>query len=103
MESIESFAKKTFLALKNPYHTVEAVYPNVIDSVTPSMERVGNACYVGCKQTSVIPGTLFEKLEQHGFLLHTRDKMSLGCKRKPCCSNFSKSVPGITEVCLQPT
>lgn len=78
MESVESFAKKTFLALQNPYHTVEEVYPNAIDSVRISMEQFGNARYVGCKQTSVIPQTLLEKLNQHGFLLHTRDKMSLG-------------------------
>ena len=30
-DTMEQYAKKTFLALKNPYHTVEKVYPNVIE------------------------------------------------------------------------
>lgn len=78
MGSIEDFAKKTFLALKNPYHTVETVYPGAIDGVRSFMEQFGEVYYMGCKQTSVIPQTLIDRFEQHGFLLHTRDRMSLG-------------------------
>ena len=38
---MKAFAKKTFLALKNPYHTVEHVYPNVIDEDEPTLEKSG--------------------------------------------------------------
>lgn len=75
---MKAFAKKTFLALKNPYHTVEHVYPNVIDEVEPTLEKYGYAYYTGYKQTEAIPQSLIQRLETCGFLTHTRDKMSLG-------------------------
>ena len=75
---MEQYARKTFLALKNPYHTVERVYPNVIDRVRTAQETHGYAFYTGYKQTASIPGGLPGKMEAEGFLTHTRDRMSLG-------------------------
>ncbi|WP_051835351.1 amidase family protein [Lacrimispora celerecrescens] len=78
MERLETYAKKTFLALKNPYCTVNQVNPRVIDLVAPSLEKHGFAWYTGVKDTSVIPGELKERLNENGFLFHTADKMALG-------------------------
>ena len=75
---METYAKKTLLALKNPYHTVEQVYPGVIDQVRPAREKWGYACYTGYKQTETVPGQLMRKMEDGGFLTHTRDRMSPG-------------------------
>ena len=75
---MEQYAKKTFLALKNPYHTVEKVYPNVIDKVRAALGKNGYAFYTGYKQTASISDTLMERMEAGGFLTHTRDRMALG-------------------------
>ena len=75
---MEQYAKKTFLALKNPYHTVEKVYPNVINKVRTAWEKLGYAFYTGYKQTASIPDSLMERMEAGGFLTHTRDRMALG-------------------------
>ncbi|WP_312443473.1 amidase family protein [Lacrimispora sp.] len=78
MEKLETYAKKTFLALKNPYCTVNQVYPRIIDLVAPSLEKHGFAWYIGIKDTPVIPEKLKERLNESGFLFHTADKMALG-------------------------
>ncbi|HCD44139.1 MAG TPA: hypothetical protein DEQ64_10455, partial [Lachnoclostridium sp.] len=78
MEKLETYAKKTFLALKNPYCTVNQVYPRIIDLVAPSLEKHGFAWYTGIKDTPVIPEKLKERLNESGFLFHTADKMALG-------------------------
>jgi len=78
MEKLETYAKKTFLALKNPYCTVNQVNPSVIDLVAPSLENHGFAWYTGIKDTPVIPDQLKERLNESGFLIHTADKMALG-------------------------
>ena len=78
MERIETYAKKTFLALKNPYCTVNKVDPWVIDLVAPTLQEHGFAWYTGIKDTPVIPEILKERLKENGFLSHTTDKMALG-------------------------
>lgn len=78
MERLETYAKKTFLALKNPYCTVNQVNPCVIDLVAPTQKKHGVAWYTGIKDTPVIPGELKERLIENGFLFHTADKMALG-------------------------
>ena len=78
MEKIEIYAKKTFLALKNPYGTVNKVDPRIIDLVAPTLEEHGFAWYTGIKDTPVIPVKLKERLRERGFLPHTADKMALG-------------------------
>lgn len=78
MERIETYAKKTFLALKNPYCTVNKVYPLVIDLVAPALQEHGFAWYTGIKDTPVIPEKLKVSLKEKGFLPHTDDKMALG-------------------------
>lgn len=75
---METFAKKTFLALKNPYGTVTACYPKVINEVRASLSENGYAYYAGYKNTDGIPGALIERFCGYGFLKHTRDKMSPG-------------------------
>nr|WP_288827319.1 amidase family protein [uncultured Clostridium sp.] len=78
MEKIESYAKKTFLALKDPYHTVVSVRPGIIDRVSSFLEKQGTVWYTGIKNTDAIPAELKERLEKSGFLIHTTDKMALG-------------------------
>jgi hypothetical protein len=78
MEKLETYAKKTFLALKNPYGTVNKVNPRIIDLVASSHQKHGFAWYTGIKDTPVIPEELKERLNESGFLLHTADKMALG-------------------------
>lgn len=75
---MEEYAKKTFLALLNPYGTVVHTYPGIIDKVKPSIGKHGYAYYVGCKQTAVIPDSLIKRMERNGFLRHTVDRMSYG-------------------------
>ena len=77
-DTMEQYAKKTFLALKNPYHTVEKVYPNVIDKVRAALGKNGYAFYTGYKQTASISDTLMERMEAGGILTHTRDRVDLG-------------------------
>ena len=74
----EAYAKKSFVALKNPYDTVLEVYPGIIDEVKPSLALRGYAYYAGYKDTKAIPDTLAARLQRHGFLRHTRDRMALG-------------------------
>lgn len=78
MEKIERYAKKTFLALKDPYHTVITVKPGIIDRVSTFLESQGAAWYTGIKNTDAIPAELKERLEKSGFLIHTTDQMALG-------------------------
>lgn len=75
---IEAFAKKTFLALKNPYDTVMKTWPGVIDQVKPALASWGHVYYTGYKETEAIPETLMRLLAEHGFLKHTIDRMALG-------------------------
>ena len=75
---IETYAKKTFLGLKNPYGFVNAVYPHIIDRVAEEQARHGEVYYLGIKDTPMIPESLIKRLEEQGFLKHTRDRMALG-------------------------
>lgn len=75
---MEKYAKKSFLAILNPYQTVEKAYPGVIDRVRIAIEKSGYAYYTGYKKTKSIPETLIARMEKQGFLRHTEDRMSLG-------------------------
>ncbi len=75
---VETYAKRSFLALKNPYGTVSAVYPGIIDRAAAARAQQETAYYMGVKDTPMIPEGLIGKLGEHGFLHHTRDLMSLG-------------------------
>lgn len=70
---MERYAKQTFLAMKNPYHTVTKVFPLAIDQVRSSVANFGTACYTGYKDTSAIPESLKKQLAAHGFPVHTQD------------------------------
>lgn len=76
--SIQSLAKKTFLALTNPYHSIKNVYPLAIDEAVETIEKGIEVNYVGVKNTNVIPSSLLKKLRQEGFIHHTTDPMALG-------------------------
>ena len=78
MEKIEHYAKKTFLALKDPYHTVITVKPGIIDRAASFLENQGEVWYTGIKNTDAISAELKERLEERGFLIHTTDQMALG-------------------------
>lgn len=73
-EMIRNLAKKTFLALQNPYDTVVTTYPQAIDKVTDSPFS-----YIGIKNRPEIPYSLIESFESTGrYGLHTKDTYSLG-------------------------
>ena len=75
---IEAYAKKSFVALKDPYATVTEVWPGIIDEVNAAVKSWGHAYYTGYKETKVIPESLIHKLHRYGFLRHTKDRMALG-------------------------
>lgn len=76
-KTIIEYAKKTFLAMKNPYGSVERVYQSAIDSFYK--ENDYPVKYAGVKNTNVIPASLIKNLEQNGnYVLHTLDKMAIG-------------------------
>lgn len=71
--TISAFAKKSFLAFKDPYHSVEKVYPNIIDEVNEE------AYYTGVKNVPQIPTSLLHQLKRDGnYLLHTLDAHAIG-------------------------
>ena len=74
-KKICQYAKKTFLAMQNPYGSVKQVFPLAIDRFLESKEVV----YIGIKNHKAIPTSLIQKLEEEGtYVLHTIDKSSLG-------------------------
>ena len=75
---IEDYAKKSFLALKNPYDTVACVHPEIIDKVSEACDIYGNAFYTGIKKTKMLPESLMTRLSGSGFLKHTADEMAFG-------------------------
>ena len=65
-------AKKTFVALLNPYGTVKRVFPSVID-------RAGeDGLYLGVKDAPQISSEFVKGLERAGAYVHTIDKKALG-------------------------
>lgn len=73
-KNVISAAKKTILAIKNPYNSIEEVFPDIINK----FEYDDDVKYVGIKNTNYIPESILEKLSKDHFYLHTLDKSSLG-------------------------
>lgn len=73
MRRVIRLAQQTFLALKNPYHSVEHVYPQAIRAA----ERFEQVRYVGVKNVAPIPSELLRILRKHGYELHTLDRCSV--------------------------
>lgn len=72
---MRTFAKKSFLAYKNPYQSVLKVFPEIIDDLLASEEYF----YTGVKNVSQIPVALLEHLKTEGnYLWHTLDDYALG-------------------------
>lgn len=68
----KDFAKKTFVALKNPYQTVVKTNTKAINSVDD------DSFYIGIKSTEAIPMSLVEQLGTIGGVFHTIDEMAYG-------------------------
>ena len=68
------YAKKTFLAMKNPYNSITKVFPLAINS----FEKNSDTKYLGVKDVPTIPLSLVHKLEANHYVLHTLDKSSRG-------------------------
>ncbi|MCU6747018.1 amidase family protein [Faecalicatena acetigenes] len=88
-EAVIGAAKKTFLAIQNPYKTVEKVFPLAINAY-----QTGVPAYIGVKDHKSIPLHLIKTLEDTGkYALHTLDCNSLGgravdmCVRNPLTGN----------------
>ena len=67
-------AEKTFLALLNPYRSVEKTFCLALRNITDE----DSAYYIGIKDRVQIPAALLSLLKQHDFHLHTLDAQSLG-------------------------
>lgn len=72
-EYIKKKAKQTYLAMINPYHSVEYVYHNAIERINGKDDM-----YVGIKNRQHIPSSLIKKLSENGFVPHTLDRASVG-------------------------
>ncbi|ALV21522.1 amidase family protein [Carnobacterium antarcticum] len=69
-------AKKSFIALKNPYQSVAKVFPGTLNHFEKENTTYH---YIGVKNKKHIPRSLLEKLAKNGnYLLHTLDVYSLG-------------------------
>lgn len=73
MNRVIKYAQQTFLAIKNPYESVEKVFPQAIYKT----EVFEETHYVGVKNVSQIPKSILKKLNSYGYVLHTLDKASV--------------------------
>ena len=73
MNEIIKHAQQTFLAMKDPYHSVERVYPQAIHA----LEKHDDIHYIGMKNAVQIPLQLIQRLKAHGYILHTVDRCSI--------------------------
>jgi len=72
---IKSMAKKSFLGLKDPYNTVENIFPEIIEHVSNTEKYY----YIGTKNVPEIPHELISHLQSNGnYLLHTLDSSATG-------------------------
>lgn len=67
-------AKMTMAAQKNPYGSVEQVFPLALNRFAGGRQ----ARYLGVKNVPQIPGELIERLADGGYELHTLDKAASG-------------------------
>jgi hypothetical protein len=72
---IKDAAKKSFLAFKDPYNSVEQVFPEIIDEIKSNEEYF----YTGVKNVLQIPHELLKQLKiKENYLLHTLDSHAIG-------------------------
>lgn len=67
-------AKQTFVAMSNPYGSIEKVFPHSFDVAL----NLQSPEYVGIKDQQFISESLLLKLYRSGFVLHTIDCMAMG-------------------------
>ena len=75
-EQIITYARKTFIALKNPCRSVEKVFPEALDAF--ASETAQKVRFVGAKNRVEVPSNLLQKLRRAGYQLHTLDAASAG-------------------------
>lgn len=75
---ISEFAKKTFLALQNPYQSVCEVHPMILDQAAQRLQMHNKVYYMGVKNTPSITTEFIQQMEHYGCLFHTIDKMAYG-------------------------
>ena len=76
-ETVIAYAQKTFVALKNPFRSVDRVFPSAIEA----FRRKSSAPvrYAGVKNRAQIPPRLLNRLREKGnYQLHTLDAASFG-------------------------
>lgn len=75
LDIIKEAAKKSFIAMKNPYGSVDTVFPEIIDNINLEEEFF----YTGVKNVPQIPQQLLKHLKTEGnYLLHTLDGHAIG-------------------------
>ena len=74
MRDVIFHAKMTMAAWKNPYGSVERVFPLAIDGFAQGK----TARYLGIKNVASIPEEIVFRLEKAGYALHTLDKAAYG-------------------------
>lgn len=73
-EFFRTKAKQSFLAFKNPYSSVDKVFPDAIDKINKEPFS-----YIGVKNRPEIPSDFIKDLEETGYYaLHTLDVSSIG-------------------------
>jgi len=75
---IDVLAKKTFLALVNPFSTVKEVETLAINPAFNWLKANEKAYYIGIKDTPIIPKSIIQKLIPYGCFYHTKDVMAYG-------------------------
>ncbi|AZP04778.1 amidase family protein [Jeotgalibaca ciconiae] len=72
---IVAAANKSFIAMKNPYGSIEKVFPRILEKFTADKRYR----YLGVKNKIQVSRELVKTLELNGdYLLHTIDKASMG-------------------------
>lgn len=75
INEMKQMAKKTFLAFKDPYNSVDQVFPEIIDEIKNDEKYF----YTGVKNVPEIPRELLYQLQIKGnYLLHTLDSYAIG-------------------------
>lgn len=73
MNKIKEYAFKTILAMKNPFKSVDSVFPLALENISEN-----ESYYIGIKDTIFLTSLMEKKLKEASYFVHTRDKSSIG-------------------------
>lgn len=73
MNKIKEYAFKTILAMKNPFKSVDCVFPLALENISEN-----EGYYIGIKDTIFLTSLMEKKLKEAAYFVHTRDKSSIG-------------------------